>query len=1234
MNAKNLPLKFAMVALLVIVCVWSLTTKGLKLGIDLRGGHSMIFKVETTENDPDDLLEQIIGVLKQRIDPSGLRSLEWRPIGNDRIEVRMPAAGETSREAQNAYREALRRLKSHNIQISQLRRVTQANGEARRREIATIVETVEGHEQLNADLAKLGRLHDQLNQAKQRFQAADDAVRANQDAGDLTALREAQIAARAAKLEAQEKYERFRDEVLEQNVNIGLLEGVLRNYISSREAKQLKETNEEELQRRRKEYTDRLKALRASYRDYPQRLEEINQVIEKYQAWAEVRQSLEDPADLKRMIAKAGVLEFRIAPPNPIAAQGGPITREQFADYLKELDDLGPAVTDKMIIRGERFVWFPIEGDVENFQGLARGRDRSGQEYVLLYNSGNNMLLQGDWKLSSAQPGTGQDGGPVVQFKFDALGGQQFGALTSAHVGDRLAFLLDNMAYSAPTLQSMITNSGQITGNFTYQETVEMSRLLNSGSLPGRVNPDPVSESSFGPTLGEENRRMGLRAAYIGLIAVAVFMLIYYLLAGSIADVALLLNLILILGVMSLINAVFTLPGIAGIILTIGIAVDANVLIFERLREEQERGQTIRMALKTAYERAFTAIFDANVTTMVTCLILGWVGTEEIKGFAITLGLGIVFSMFTALVITRWVFQLLLNWNVITKPIKMLRIIRTPKIDWMGKRKAFWAVSAVLLVAGVIGIIGQGSDLLGIEFSSGTQALVRLRTDALLVDPATGEKELPNDGLVRRQFKEAAELLEGELGGTVGQLTGARVERRIDPFRVQMFLDNYDTNQDDKVTAEEWAAHEMDPAYFAKAVARLDADKDGALGGDELADLPSREYQVSTTETLVSRVRTVIGKAFGTALDVRPTVSYDLLGPADTDAQAQAIRRKLGVSMQLTGDELDDGTEVYAATLDSGAVEAAAQRGLEEAVNFQGGMLAVIRNVSPALTRNDLLQRVRDIRGQLDHEALKTNNFNVIGLEEDPNNPEAYSVFVVLDSPADDSRIESAAAFRTYSKRVLASVNDALKKQESMPVINFDKAIAAEAARKAIMAIILSWLAIVLYLWLRFGSLQWGIAAVICLVHDVVIVLGLVAISGYLYNTFGEVLGIQAFKVDLAMIAALLTVIGYSVNDTIVVFDRIRENRGKLTTITPQVLNSSVNQTLARTLLTSTTTLIVVLVMYLFGGAGIRAFSFALLMGVLFGTYSSIAIASPLLMGFKRAVTAKVVKEDVETTSA
>jgi SecD/SecF fusion protein len=170
----------------------------------------------------------------------------------------------------------------------------------------------------------------------------------------------------------------------------------------------------------------------------------------------------------------------------------------------------------------------------------------------------------------------------------------------------------------------------------------------------------------------------------------------------------------------------------------------------------------------------------------------------------------------------------------------------------------------------------------------------------------------------------------------------------------------------------------------------------------------------------------------------------------------------------------------------------------------------------------------------------------------------------------------------------------------------------------------MSWLAIVLYLWLRFGSMQWGLAAVVCLVHDVIVVVGLVAASGWICNSpLGRAMGISSFKIDLAMVAAILTVIGYSVNDTIVVFDRIRENRGKLKTVSGKCINDSINQTLPRTLLTSFTTFLVVLIMYIWGGPGIRSFNYALLMGIIFGTYSSVAVASPLLLGFKQALIAK-----------
>jgi SecD/SecF fusion protein len=207
------------------------------------------------------------------------------------------------------------------------------------------------------------------------------------------------------------------------------------------------------------------------------------------------------------------------------------------------------------------------------------------------------------------------------------------------------------------------------------------------------------------------------------------------------------------------------------------------------------------------------------------------------------------------------------------------------------------------------------------------------------------------------------------------------------------------------------------------------------------------------------------------------------------------------------------------------------------------------------------------------------------------------------------------------AQKEMKLVDDSLAHKQAINATIFSPAIAGLASQRALVAVVLSWIGIVLYLWLRFGTVRWGVAAVVCLIHDTIVVVGLVAATGWLYNTFlGRMFGLSAFKMDLTMIAAVLTVIGYSTSDTIVVFDRIRENRGKLKEVHAPLINESINQTLSRTILTSCTTLLTVLVMYIFGGEGLRAFNFALLVGIVFGTYSSIAIASPLLMGFREAI--------------
>jgi len=296
----------------------------------------------------------------------------------------------------------------------------------------------------------------------------------------------------------------------------------------------------------------------------------------------------------------------------------------------------------------------------------------------------------------------------------------------------------------------------------------------------------------------------------------------------------------------------------------------------------------------------------------------------------------------------------------------------------------------------------------------------------------------------------------------------------------------------------------------------------------------------------------------------------------------------------------------------------------DELLDFTGGAMFVIRDLSPAVSEADLDGRIQAEREGPHFTQLRYNRSKVIGLEA-VEGTDAFSSFAVLAHNPNVDFTGRAKELQTFVDNEADLLDKALQRAGSLGSATvFDSTFAGQAGQAAIAAFVLSWLAIVAYLWIRFGSARWGLAAVVCLVHDVVIALGMVAISGFIYNTvIGRMLAIEAFKIDMAMVAAFLTIIGYSVNDTIVVFDRIRENRGRLTTVDERTINRSINQTISRTLLTTTTTLIAVVVMYTMGGAGIHAFTFALLVGIIFGTYSSIAVASPLLLGFKHAVVGK-----------
>ena len=1194
MSAKYLPLKFAFVAILVLVCLGSLFYgNGLKQGQDIAGGYSMVFQVRNDEGRSD-LVERIIAVLKKRIDPSGLSSLEWRPLQNDRFEVRMPAASPESQALRNSYLKAREELLATNIERSDIRALLPLNAQQRAEAIGKLTG---GDKAWAKSVSRLLATMDKLRKAEASLQAAKAKIASakSPSTNALRAMQKELLSAEAKRNAVNTEYRGLFAEVRKGNLSPHLLMSVLKifNQANSQGDK------------------DEKKAILAVYKQrvnelceqYPSRDNLIRQVATLYEKWSKIRRPLEDPADLKRMIKKAGVLEFRIAP----KAGAQAITDAQLQKYKTSLKTDGP---EALRIEGADYAWYPVHGDGEGYGSLITATDRIGKLYILLSNKPAERMIQARgeevrWSLASARVGSDQYGSPAVDFQFDEAGAKLFTRLTGNNVGKSMAILLDDDVYSAPNIQTVISQRGQITGRFTFEEVKELVQILEAGSLPGRVDPNPCSENSFGPAIGNENRDKAFRAAIYGLIAVAGFMLLYYLLNGAIADVALLLNIIFVLGAMSMFQAVLTLPGIAGIILTIGMAVDANVLIFERLREEQAKAQSVAQAIKNAYERAFTAIFDANITTLLICLFLfvvfDWVGMEEIRGFAITLGLGVAFSMFTALVVSRWILQTLLKLGVIKRKIPMLRLIPIFNINWMSKRYIFWAISLVMVVIGLGSLAWQGKGLLGIDFSAGTQAILKFKDDALL------ESKLPNDGIVRQKFLAVARAKQAAATGQLRKdldklIATARIETQINENIVQDFIARFDADENGKVLLADWKKLNANPAFF-KA---LDVNGDGELAVEELEKLSQTSYQVSTTATNAPLVRDIANEAFGKNLQRRIPCKFEMVKSKAIDAMGITLASD-GVTF-ITSETAEGVTPAYSDEID----------------DFLGGVLMVVQNVSPSITVNDLQRRIGDIRLLPDFGPEAVNPYKVVGLTPAAGSAGEFTSFAILARPADPDATKTKAGRTQFADGEKSVLDEALRREDAMVITSFDAAIAAETGQLAIVVVVMSWLAIVLYLWLRFGSMQWGLAAVVCLMHDVIIVIGLVAASGWICNSaIGRAIGITSFKVDLAMVAAILTVIGYSVNDTIVVFDRIRENRGKLKTVSSKCINDSINQTLPRTLLTSFTTFLVVFIMYVWGGPGIRSFNYALLMGIVFGTYSSVAVASPLLLGFKQALIAK-----------
>lgn len=571
-------------------------------------------------------------------------------------------------------------------------------------------------------------------------------------------------------------------------------------------------------------------------------------------------------------------------------------------------------------------------------------------------------------------------GNPGVGVSMNSDGAKTWKLVTKENVGKSIAIVLDNFVYSAPTVQGEIAGGRtSITGKFTVEEATDLANVLKAGKLPApsRI----VEEAVVGPTLGEKNINSGFMSFILALVVVLAYMWFYYAKGGGVANIALISNIFFIIGVLASLGATLTLPGIAGIVLTIGMSVDANVLIYERIREEMREGKGLRLAIEDGYKNALSSILDSNITTLLTAIILLMFGSGPIQGFATTLIIGICTSLFSAIFITRLVFEYMLDKNKnITFSTKLTEgIFRNANFDWVGKRKLFYLISGTVITAGIISIVIRGLNF-GVDFTGGRSYLVNF-------------------------------------------------EQTVDINKVGGALEN-----------------------------------------------------VFVSENGL-KLRPVV-KTYGTSNQVNIITKY--LIDDESENVEEKVEQKLNEGLSSIGDK--------------------------------------------------------------------------------------YTI--------------------EWSRKVGPTVAEDLKKD-------------------AVLAVIFALIAIFLYILIRFKSWQFGAGATIALFHDVMIVISM----------FSIFYGILPFslEVDLDFIAAILTVVGYSINDTVVVFDRIREFVGRYKRKDrKELINSALNSTLGRTINTSLTTIFTLVMIFLFGGEVIRGFAFALIVGIGVGTYSSLGIATPVVVDFTK----------------
>ncbi len=1206
---KNLVWKAVLIIVLVLIAVYVVSPPSLKLksGLDLAGGTSLIYSIDTeglSAEEQKDLAQRMIENLRRRIDPTNIQNLIWRPQGNTRFEIQMPLANKESRDKRKAYEDALNELLAKNVNAATIMRALQEPPTERAESIKGFTqddpnrieildELVTTYDERKTLQEQRDTLSQSLDQAKGKVQATGvdlDSVEANRS--DWIKLDDQALTqtlkdfvdpndpnnAVAALTDYLTTYKQRMD-VLNQ---LTMANGVNDRYEVAKRKLDKLNLSEDQIELAVKEERtslrqDRIAQLKSEFAD---RADLIDRVAETFNAYRPVQGQLDDPRDLQRMLKGAGILEWRVLP----TQNGTALSPTEIERYTEALKEKGPkAASDNA------YVWCEIE-NIEEWRNPDTIVAPFGDKwYVLASNKQDETILRSQkWKLEKSQPSSDQMGRRAIGFRLDDKGGMLFYNVTLRNGGRPLCILLDDIAISAPGIEEgrPVGAEGIITGSFSETAVTNMVNKLNAGSLPARLIEQPISEKTIGPSIGANNRTKGIQAGIIGLIVVMVIMLCYYVLAGAIADVALLLNILFVLAIMAGLSATFTLPGIAGIILTIGMSVDANVLIFERIREEQRKGLGLTAAIRNGYQRAFRTIFDANLTTFITAMILYFVASEEIKGFAIVLMLGIVSSMFTALFVTRVVFDFLTTKKILTKPLFMLQLVHEPKVNWMAMRKVFFTISAVLIVIGLSVFFTRDNtknNKYDIEFTGGTSVQIELQEGVELTRQNVQDRiSDKGQALGNPALKAANVYAVGESGRQFEITTTATNKTR------------------GTVTFEAGKVPSIDE--ITSAIKKVQAESHR-----ELANLTvtADEQQAGTFIVNSSRVnpsvmQNILEKAFPNAAVGEPHIDEVV-----SDAIRTAFEGQLKIQQNLEPNIVSE-ERITEEVVDT----------YPELSDYMAGLMVQCHIDRPA-SLEEIKARMKLLRFKPDTQDLAWYTYDIFAPSMKPVEPnQALSDFIFVSvEPEAGLRELSEDEWTRFVENERTRILAATTLETSLPqVTQIDPSIGSESKTRALIAIFLSLSAIIGYVWLRFGNVRYGLTAIAALVHDVVITLGAVTACTYLAGkTLGDLLLIGDFKIDLAMIAAFLTLIGYSLNDTIVVFDRIRENRHKAQ-LTEKTITDSINQTISRTIMTSLTTFVVILVMYIFGGEALRGFTFAIGFGVVIGTYSSIAIAAPLLL--------------------